>query len=266
MTPASRSLTSPRNQVPAQPVAATPAGGRIRSGGCSIADLPADPYPAGRDAEHPLPRLLRCPNPRARSRRLCPGRHGRRHADELPRTAADIAHRAAQQNRARRPGRLTQPGYLRGARSHYRSRNRSSHELIQPAAPGTVPARPKIIAARCGFAGLAAARGLRHAPGRDDTTRPENRQRLPAVAVSMRNRSRDPNGRSPRPRARLRRRMDRATRSWEAADVAFAMAPVLHLEVSWRSPGLHLIPRCGLCSPRTRCPSRETCSRLPPWP
>ncbi len=45
MTPASRSLTSPGNQIPAQPVAAAPAGGRIRSGGGSIADLPVGPYP-----------------------------------------------------------------------------------------------------------------------------------------------------------------------------------------------------------------------------
>lgn len=45
MTLASPALTSPRNQVPAQPMAAAPANGRIRIVGRSIADLPADPYP-----------------------------------------------------------------------------------------------------------------------------------------------------------------------------------------------------------------------------
>jgi len=45
MTPASRALTSPTNQVPAQPMAAAPAEGRIRTAGRAIADLPADPYP-----------------------------------------------------------------------------------------------------------------------------------------------------------------------------------------------------------------------------
>lgn len=43
MTPASRALTSPRNQVPAQPMAAASAEGRIRPTGGPIADLP-DPY------------------------------------------------------------------------------------------------------------------------------------------------------------------------------------------------------------------------------
>jgi hypothetical protein len=42
MTPASRALTRARNQIPAQPVAAAPAGGCIRTAGRVIADLPAD--------------------------------------------------------------------------------------------------------------------------------------------------------------------------------------------------------------------------------
>jgi hypothetical protein len=45
MTPASRSLTSPRNQVPAQPKASASAEGRIRTAGRPIADLPADRDP-----------------------------------------------------------------------------------------------------------------------------------------------------------------------------------------------------------------------------
>lgn len=41
MTPASRSLTSPENQVPAQPKASASAEGRIRPAGRPIAELPA---------------------------------------------------------------------------------------------------------------------------------------------------------------------------------------------------------------------------------
>ncbi len=45
MTPASRSLSRPRNQVPARPMAAVPAEGRIRAAGRPIANLPADGDP-----------------------------------------------------------------------------------------------------------------------------------------------------------------------------------------------------------------------------
>jgi divalent metal cation (Fe/Co/Zn/Cd) transporter len=37
-------------------------------------------------------------------------------------------------------------------------------------------------------------------------------------------------------------------------------------ETCWRNPGSPPTPPCGLCSPRTRYRSPETCSRLPPWP
>jgi threonine dehydrogenase-like Zn-dependent dehydrogenase len=55
--------------------------------------------------------------------------------------------------------------------------------------PAAVPARPKVVIAGGGFAGLAAARSLRHAPVEVNTARPRNQQRPPAAAVPMRNRA-----------------------------------------------------------------------------
>jgi hypothetical protein len=45
MTPASQSLTGPRNQIPAQPKASASADGRLRTVGRPIANLPADRDP-----------------------------------------------------------------------------------------------------------------------------------------------------------------------------------------------------------------------------